>query len=132
VYDAPVYRTVCERVWVAPVYRTTCERVYVPDRYEIREVVCYDCGRPHCERRRVLVCAAHYEKVERQVVVCDGHWDNVERQVLVRDGCYRKVERTELVTPGHYETRCERVEVRCGRWENCGIAIGGVELSYRN
>src|SRR5438094_781146 len=54
VYEAPVYRTECQRVWREPVYRTACERVYVPERYEIREVTVYDCGRPHCERRRVL------------------------------------------------------------------------------
>jgi hypothetical protein len=131
VYEQPVYRTVCDRVWVEPVYRTTCERVLVPDCFETREVTVYDCGRPHLERRRVLVRAAHYENVERRVLVSDGHWNNVERQVVVREGGYRKIERQELVTPGHFEQRTERVEVSPGHWEG-GYASTGFDLRIRN
>jgi hypothetical protein len=131
VYDAPVFRTECERVWREPVVRTDCERVLVPDRYEWREVTVFDCGRPHLERRRVLVSAAHYEKIERTVVLAEGHWENVEHQVLVRDGGYRKIERQELVTPGHYETRCERVQVVAGHWETA-VASTGFDLRFHN
>src|SRR5437588_98601 len=84
------------------------------------------------ERHRVLVCPAHYDRVERQVIVCDGHWENIERQVLVREGGYHRVERQELVTPGHYESRTERVEVVPGRWETCGVASTGFDFRFRN
>jgi hypothetical protein len=131
VYDQPEYRCVVDRVWKEPVYRTTCERVWVPDRYEVREVRVVDYGRPHLERRRVLACSGHWDKVEQRVLVCDGHYENVERQVLVREGGYRKVERQDLVTPGHYETRTERVEVRAGHWEE-GYASAGWDLRVRN
>ena len=118
-----MYRTACERIWREPVVRTTCEQILVPDRYEYRDRTCYDGGygsRPYIRRERVLVCPAHYEKIERQVVVCDGHYETIEHQVLVREGGYHRVERQELVTPGHYENRTDRVEVVAGHWENGG------------
>lgn len=131
VYERPVFRTVVERVWREPEYRTTCERVWVPDRYEIREVTRYDCGRPAIYRERVLVCPAHYEKIERRVVVCEGRYETIERQVPVSEGHYRHIERQELVTPGHYETRTERVEVVPGHWET-GYASSGWDLRIRD
>src|SRR5688572_3808108 len=55
VWVEPVYRTVCDRVWVEPVYRAVVhrvwrepeyrderDRVWVPDRWELREQVCYN------------------------------------------------------------------------------------------
>jgi len=131
VYEQPVYRTVCDRVYCEPVYRTTCETVWVPDRFETREVTCYDRGRPYLRCERVLVCRGHNEKVERRVLVSEGHYDTVERQVLVSDGRYRRVDRQEMVTPGHYETRVERVEVVPGHWES-GYASAGWELRIRD
>jgi hypothetical protein len=131
VYERPVYRTVVDRVWCEPVYRTTCERVWVPDRYECRDVTCYDRGRPYLRTERVLVREGHYESIERRVLVTDGHYDTIERQVPVSEGRYRRVERQELVTPGHYETRTERVEVVPGHWES-GYASSGWDLHIRN
>ena len=131
VYEQPVYRTIVDRVYCEPVYRTICETVYVPDRFETRDVVCYDRGRPYIRTERVLVCRGHNERIERRVLVTEGHYDTVERQVLVSEGRYRKVERQEMITPGHYETRVERVEVVPGHFENA-YASSGWDLHIRN
>ena len=131
VYERPVFRTVVDRVWHEPVCRTVVEKAWVPDRYEYREITRYDCGRPALFRERVLVCPAHYERIERRVIVADGFYENVEHQVPVSEGHYRKIERQELVTPGHYETRTERVEVVPGHWES-GYASSGWDLHIRD
>ena len=107
-----------ERVWREPVVKTVCERIWVPDRYEMREHVCYEGPVTYIRRERVLVCPAHEEKIERRVVVCDGHYDTVERQVQISEGRYHRVNRQELVTPGHYQNRTEHVEVVGGHWES--------------
>lgn len=130
VYERPVYRTEIDRVYCEPVYRTACETVWVPDRFETRDVTCYDRGRPYLHSERVLVCRGHYEKVEHRVLVTEGHYDTVERQVPVSDGRYRRVDRQEMVTPGHYETRVERVEVVPGHWDT-GYASSGWDLHIR-
>ena len=95
VWVEPVYRTVCDRVWVAPTYQNVTERVWVPDRFEDRQILCYDGWRRRVEIQRVLIAPAHYEDRCRQVLVADGHWQEVQRQ--------------ELVAAGHWEIREDRV-----------------------
>jgi hypothetical protein len=105
VWCPPVYKTVCEKRWVEPVYQTVCEKVWVPARYEVRRVRRHD--RRHgwhwCEER-VLVCAGHYENVERRVCLREGHWENYERQVCVSEGHWDwKTERVQVGTREVYE-----------------------------
>ena len=72
------------RVWVDPVYRTVCDRVWVPDRYDFRDVVEYHHGYRHVIRERVLVDPAHYTDVQRQALVTPGHWETHIERVPVR------------------------------------------------
>jgi len=80
----PVYENREVRVWVDPVYRTVCDHVWVPDRFEDRQVVSYWRGRRQVHVERVLVQAGHYEDVERQEVVTPGHWETHLERVRVR------------------------------------------------
>ena len=118
VWVEPVYRTVCDRVWVAPVYRTVMdrvwvepiierrtERVWVPDRYEVRETVCYERGHRVVRREHVLVERGHYVHRSCDVVVRPGHFKECPRQELVCEGRWETRERQELVSAGHWETR---------------------------
>jgi hypothetical protein len=72
------------RVWVDPVYRTVCDHVWVPDRFEFRDVVEYHHGYRHIVRERVLVDRCHYQDVPRQELVCAGHWETHIERVPVR------------------------------------------------
>jgi hypothetical protein len=80
---APVYETREVRVWVDPVYRTVCERVWVPDQVEYRDVVHHGYHRQWIERERVLVTPGHFEDVTRQELVTPGHWETHFEQVRV-------------------------------------------------
>jgi hypothetical protein len=80
---APVYETREVRVWVDPVYRTVCDRVWVPDRFEFRDVVHYRYHRQWIERERVLASPGHFEDVARQELVTPGHWETRFEQVRV-------------------------------------------------
>jgi hypothetical protein len=94
VWVEPLYRTVCDRVWVEPVMqREVYDRVWVPDRYEWRETVCWEYGRRVVRGVSVLVEPGHFEDRCRDVVIVPGHYEDRPRQ--------------ELVSPGHWETRCE-------------------------
>jgi hypothetical protein len=80
----PVYETREVRVWVDPVYRTVCDHVWVPDRFEDREVVHRWRGRRQVYVERVLVQPGHYEDVQRQECVTPGHWETHLERVRVR------------------------------------------------
>ncbi len=80
----PVYETREVRVWVDPVYRTVCDHVWVPDRFEDREVVHHWRGRRQVYVERVLVQPGHYEDVQRQECVTPGHWETHVERVRVR------------------------------------------------
>ncbi len=118
VWVEPVYRTVGDRVWVAPVYRTVVEkvwveavvqrrsdRVWVPDRYEVRETVCYERGRRVVRREHILVEPGHFEHRPCEVVLQPGYFKECPRQELVCEGHWETAHRQELVSPGHWETR---------------------------
>jgi hypothetical protein len=134
VWIEPVYRTVCDKVWVEavyrtevqrvwcePVYQTVCEKVWVPDRYEVRERVVNERGRRVIYRDRMLIERGHYIEQNRQVLVTAGHWDNVERRVCVSEGHWTTVERRECVTPGHWQTVAVRDHYE-PRW-NLGFSL---------
>lgn len=128
VWREPVYRTVTDRVWVEPVVREECERVWVPDRWEVRDVVRYECGVTVVTRQRVLVEPGHFEMRPRPVVMAPGRWECVERQELVCEGRWEFVERQELVCPGRWEMRTERVPVLVDRHDHRGgweVSVGG-------
>lgn len=75
----PVYENREVRVWVDPVYRTVCDHVWVPDRFEWRDVAYGYHGR-RVYHERVLVEPGHYEDVQRQEIVTPGHWEtHIER-----------------------------------------------------
>ena len=80
----PVYEDREVRVWVEPVYRTVCERVWVPDRFEDRNVVQYWHGFRRVHTERVLVEAGHYQDVNHQEIVTPGHWETHIEHVRVR------------------------------------------------
>jgi hypothetical protein len=122
VWCEPVYRTECEKVWCEAVYQTVCEKVWCPDRYEVRDTVCYERGRRVIHRERILVERGHYVNQERQVLLTAGHWDNVERRICVSEGHWTTVERRECVTPGHWETVAVRHDRYEPRW-NLGLSL---------
>jgi hypothetical protein len=72
------------RVWVEPVYRTVCDRVWVPDRFEDREVVRYWRGRRRVSVERVLCEPGHYQEVQRQECVTPGHYETHLERVCVQ------------------------------------------------
>ena len=80
---APVYETREVHVWIDPVYRTVCERVWVPDQFEYRDVVRYGYHHRWIERQRVLVSPGHFEDVSRQELLAPGHWETRLEQVRV-------------------------------------------------
>ena len=80
---APVYETREVRVWVEPVYRSVCQRVWVPDQFEFRDVVHQGYHHRWIERERVLVTPGHFEDVTHQEVVTPGHWESHLEQVRV-------------------------------------------------
>jgi hypothetical protein len=80
VAPAPLYENREVREWVEPVYRTVCERVWVADQYEWRDVVHYEWHSRRAYHERVLVQPGHYEDVQRQEVMTPGHWETrIER-----------------------------------------------------
>jgi hypothetical protein len=80
VAPAPVFENREVRVWVEPVYRTVCDRVWVADQYEWRDIVHYENHWRRVYHERVLVQGGHYEDVQRQEVVMPGHWETrIER-----------------------------------------------------
>jgi len=119
VWVEPVYRTECEKVWCEPVYQTVCEKVWCPDRFEVRDTVCYEHGRRVIHRERVLVERGHYVEQNRQVLVTPGHYDNVEHRVCVSEGHWSTVERRECVTQGHWENIRDNHDAR---W-NLGVSV---------
>jgi len=80
----PVYEIREVRVWVDPVYRTVCDHVWVPDRFEDRQVVSYWHGFRRVHIERVLVQQGHYEDVQRHECVTPGHWETHIDRVRVR------------------------------------------------
>ena len=80
----PVYETREVRVWVDPVYRTVCDHVWVPDRFEDREVVRYWRGFRRVWVERVLIQPGHFEDVQREECVTPGHWEVHLERVRVR------------------------------------------------
>lgn len=105
VWVAPVYRTVTEKVWVEPVIERRSDRVWIPDRYAVRETVCYERGRRIIRREHVLIERGHFEYRPCDVVVQPGHFKECPRQELVCEGRWESVDRRELVSAGHWETR---------------------------
>ena len=83
-HDEPVFENREVRVWVDPVYRTVCDRVWVPDRFEDRDVVHYWHGMRRVSVERVLVEPGHYQDVQRQEVVTPGHYETHIERVRVR------------------------------------------------
>ncbi|HEY8746786.1 MAG TPA: hypothetical protein VIM11_02350 [Tepidisphaeraceae bacterium] len=79
-----VYQDREVRVWIDPVYRTVCERVWVADRYEYRDVVHYWHGMRRIHTEQVLVESGHYQDVNHQEVVTPGHWETHIDRVRVR------------------------------------------------
>jgi hypothetical protein len=80
---APVYADCEMRIWVAPVYRTVCDRVWVPDQFENREVVFYHHGWRHVRHEQVLVAPGHYEDLNRLALVAPGHYETRIERVVV-------------------------------------------------
>jgi len=85
VEERPVYVDREVRVWIEPVYRTVCDRVWVPDQFEDREVVFYHHGWRHVRHEQVLVVPGHYQDLPRQVLVTPGHFETRIERVVVNN-----------------------------------------------